>query len=343
MPEALQLCPNDHPPFIDICRGHARALTQLGFRVQTIFFASRAEQPAADVVYAARSRLPHVAARTPELIVSHRYRAYRAGAALARRLSVPRHVAIAHEFGMFSRLSRRLRYRLNHQAVCFAAVSEPVVADLRAAGVATPALLPNPLDQAALLRALQPRAAARATLRLPASAFVVGVLGRLHPKKAPDRALRLFQRHRQAHPTAHLVFVGDGPLRAELERRAGEGVTFAGFRADAKTLLNAFDVLLSCSTEREAFGLALLEGLAAGLPVIAADQPGPRFALGAAGIYFDRDEQLLDALRQHPARSPAHVAARHVQLFSPTALARRWGELLDAPGWQQPPGSVALS
>ncbi len=341
MPEALQLCPNDHPPFVDICAGHAQALTQLGYRVQTIFFESRAMAPASEATYAARNQIAQAIRRKPDLIVSHRYGSYRAAVALARRLSVRRHVAIAHEFGMFEKFSRRLRYRVERGPVRFAAISEPVRADLRAAGMATPALLPNPIDQAALRSALLPRSAARAALGLPASAFVVGVVGRLHPKKAPERAVRLFRRYRQADAAAHLVFVGDGPLRAELEGIADDGVTFAGFRADAKTLLNALDVLLSCSTAHEAFGCALLEGLAAGLPVIAADQPGPRFALGDEGTYFNTDDQLLDALRQRreriPAKSrecsPKKIAAgveRHVARFSPPALAKRWAELLDA-------------
>ena len=232
---------------------------------------------------------------------------------------------------MFAKRLRRLRYRFERPAVRFAGVSDAVVQDLREAGIATPALLPNPLDQAALRRELLPRSAARAALRLSVSAFVVGVVGRLHPKKAPARALRLFQRFRQAAPTAHLVFVGDGPLRAELEGIADDGVTFAGFRADAKTLLNAFDVLLCCSTEREAFGLALLEGLAAGLPVIAANQPGPRFALGDEGVYFESDDQLLDALhgqrQRAPARPYSNLETPHVARFSPAALAERWAEI----------------
>lgn len=331
MPSALQLCPNDHPPFADICAGHAAALEQLGFDVYTVFFESRAEAPAAGAVYASPNQLRAVIEDRPTLIVSHRYRAYRSGAALARSLSVGKHVAIAHEFGVLAKVSRRLRYRLQRRGVCFAAVSEAVADDLRAAGVVSPALLPNPLDCAALRRGLLSRPAARAVLGVPATGFVVGVVGRLHPKKAPDRALRAFQRYRREDPSAHLVFVGDGPLRTELERRGGEGVTFAGFRADAKRLLCAFDMLLCCSTEREAFGLALLEGLAAGLPVIAADRPGPRFALGAEGIYFDSDDELIEALRRHrdgalastPAATPAHV-----ERFSTTALAERWRKLL---------------
>jgi len=36
-PRALQICPNDHPPFLDLCRNHAAALEQAGMEVDTIY------------------------------------------------------------------------------------------------------------------------------------------------------------------------------------------------------------------------------------------------------------------------------------------------------------------
>ena len=329
MPEALQLCPNDAPPFADVCAGHAAALTLLGYRVTTAFFERRAGAPAANARYLPPRRVLDGAA-PPALILTHRYRAYRAAAGPARRFGIP-HMAVAHEFGMFASARRRLRRRLLHRACRFAAVSPPVAEELRRAGVPAPALLPNPIDQTALRAALLPRAAARASLDLPNDAFVVGVVGRLHPKKAPQRALRAFQAHRASNPAARLAFLGDGELRPRLEREAGDGVTFAGFRADAKTLLAAFDLLLCCSTSREAFGLALLEAAAAGVPVVAAAQPGPRFALGDEGVYFDTDEELIAALRRLATRKDPErraPSARIERVFSVAALAERYRQLL---------------
>ena len=116
MRDALQLCPNDHPPFRGVCAGHAKALEVLGFRVRTVFFEARGSaSPPADsgVVYGhPRDRRSVVAGLRPELLVSHRHRAYRAGVGLARRMSIPVHVVVAHELGMFARTTRRLRRRL---------------------------------------------------------------------------------------------------------------------------------------------------------------------------------------------------------------------------------------
>jgi len=336
--DALQLCPNDHPPFAEICAGHAAALGQLGYRVRTVFFASRAASPPGagfDFDYAPASRLSGTG--RVDLLVSHRYRAYRAGIDLARGSSSPRHVVVAHEFGMFRRLSRRLRRRLRTpRGTQFAGVSDPVAEDLRASGIPSPVVLPNPVDAGAIREGLRSRSAARKSLGIPETVFAVGVVGRLHPKKDPLRALRVFERFAREDPDARLAFVGNGPLEKELVHAAGPNVVLAGFRAEVRALLAAFDIVLSCSTEREAFGLALLEALAAGVPVVAADRPGPRYVLGPCGTYFDTDDELLRALRDLRAETAARgadlagedPAAAVVARFSVDALAARYQAIL---------------
>lgn len=335
--DVLQLCPNDHPPFGEVCAGHAEALGRLGHRVRTIFFESRGFQPPAEFEFDYRPADRLVDVGRPELLISHRYGAYRAGIGLARRLSIPQHIVLAHEFGMFSRLSRRIRRRLfATRATRFAGVSAPVADDLRRSGVRAPLVLPNPIDAARIRAHLKSREAARSELGVPDNAFVVGVVGRLHPKKDPLRAVDVFARYRAEDHTAQLVFVGTGPLQDQIARKAGDGVVLAGYRPDVRELLGAFDVLLSCSTRSEAFGLALLEALAAGTPVIAADQPGPRFVLGQCGSYFKTDAELLARLRDMrtgsslsaPGDDFVATAMQHVARgFSVAALASRYETL----------------
>ena len=361
---AVQLCPNDHPPFLDVCEGHARALALCGYRVRTIYFASvggaasdgraasmrRAEsdrrgRPSgpdeSSQVVAADGVAEALGVERPDLLVAHRYRGYRVGIRLARRLDIAAHVAIAHEFGFFARGRRRWRRRLLGDGKCrLAGVSDPVAEDLADAGVRAPLVLPNPLAADQLRSRLRSRTDARADLGLGAADFVIGVVGRLHPKKDPGRALRAFERFRQAHPFARLVFVGDGELRESLERGAGAGVMFAGFRSDGRELLKAFDVLLACATQREAFGLALLEAVAADVPVICADRPGPRFVLGDCATYFDTDDELLDALQNAAEGCLDDDRARRrtrLELFSVEALAARYRMALHIPG-----GTTAL-
>lgn len=96
----------------------------------------------------------------------------------------------------------------------------------------------------------------------------------------------------------HAVFVGDGVRRAECEHLAESlGVRarahFLGARADVPALLKAADVVVM-SSHWEGFGLAAVEGMAAGKPVVASDVPGLAEVVGGAGLLFPQgDEKAL--------------------------------------------------
>ncbi len=91
----------------------------------------------------------------------------------------------------------------------------------------------------------------------------IGTVGRLVREKNYPLLLRAVT----AIPNVDLVFVGDGPLREELEGEAGPRVQFLGQRADIAELLARFDVfVLSSSTE--GMSIALLEAMAAACPIV---------------------------------------------------------------------------
>lgn len=103
---------------------------------------------------------------------------------------------------------------------------------------------------------------------------VVGMAGRLLPVKAIHILLQAFAAYqRRAKNGARLVIVGRGALRDELERLSRalgieRKVVFAGFREDIPAVMGAFDVFALTSVS-EAFGLVVLEAMAAGKPVVA--------------------------------------------------------------------------
>ncbi|GGN17582.1 GDP-mannose-dependent alpha-(1-6)-phosphatidylinositol dimannoside mannosyltransferase [Lentzea pudingi] len=95
--------------------------------------------------------------------------------------------------------------------------------------------------------------------------------GRLSPEKHVERSVdTLAELHEQGH-SARLVIAGDGPRRASLEKRAANlPVTFLGFvksRSDVAALLASADLSLAPGPH-ETFGLAALEALASGTPVV---------------------------------------------------------------------------
>lgn len=106
-----------------------------------------------------------------------------------------------------------------------------------------------------------------------ASGKLIVAAGRLAPEKGYDVALKAFAK--VADPEAHLAFVGDGPLRAELEALADslgvrDRVTFAGYAPDIGPWLDRARMLL-LSSWHEGFGAVIVEALGRGRPVVATD------------------------------------------------------------------------
>jgi glycosyltransferase involved in cell wall biosynthesis len=104
------------------------------------------------------------------------------------------------------------------------------------------------------------------------------LVGRLARQKCPELALRAMHRLTQEVPGAHLDVVGEGPLRARMEQmvtslQLGQHVRLLGHRDDIPALLSRGACLLLTS-EYEGCSLSVLEAMAAGLPVVAADVGG---------------------------------------------------------------------
>ena len=88
----------------------------------------------------------------------------------------------------------------------------------------------------------------------------------------------------------HVYFVGDGVLKQQCQKLSDElnlsdRVHFMGIRTDVESILKAADYVVM-SSHWEGFGLAAVEGMAAGKPVIASDVPGLAEIVRDAGILF---------------------------------------------------------
>jgi len=132
---------------------------------------------------------------------------------------------------------------------------------------------PNGVDTEAFRPRPRPANGLRASLGIPASAKVVGFLGRLSPEKGPEVFLRAALLAQSKLTDTHFVFVGDGPLAPQLREsivrlRLEDRVHLAGLRSDVAAVLNDIDVLVS-SSHSEAMPLAVMEAMASGLPVVA--------------------------------------------------------------------------
>ncbi|MFJ8434371.1 glycosyltransferase [Kitasatospora sp. NPDC094019] len=216
-----------------------------------------------------------------DVVHTHLYRAGLYGRLAARLAGVRAVVATEHslhagviEGRPVTRGVKGLYLAAERLGTTTVAVSRQVAQTLHAWGVppARVELIPNGIDAARYHHPPAARAGTRARLRaelgLPPDSWVIGGIGRLVPGK---RFAVLLEALAALDGAARLVLIGEGPERSALERRAEElGVrdrlVLTGERDDVPELLTALDVLAAPSTE-ETFGLGVLEGLAAGLPV----------------------------------------------------------------------------
>lgn len=140
-------------------------------------------------------------------------------------------------------------------------------------------LVPNGVDTQAFARA-EPIAELVDPER-PLLLFV----GRLEPRKGLDVLLRAFLRLRASRPRLRLCVVGEGPDRRRCQEMVPSSirpdVLFVGAVSEQeKPRYHASaDLYIAPNTGGESFGMVLLEGMAAGLPVIASDIPGFRTVL----------------------------------------------------------------
>ncbi|KDN82521.1 glycosyltransferase [Kitasatospora cheerisanensis] len=254
-----------------------------------------------------------------DLVHTHLYRAMLYGRLAARLAGVRGVLATEHSLqaGVIegrptSRGVKALYLAAERLGSTTLAVSGQVAAVLDAWGVPAHRVrrLPNGVDAARYRFGPAERAAHRARLRaelgLPADAFVVGGVGRLVDGKrfhVPLAALAALP------PAARLLLVGEGPARAALTARAQrlgvrDRLVLTGERDDVPELLTAMDVLVSPS-RAETFGLAALEGLAAGLPVLHSACPALADLPTAAAPHA----RLLPSEPDHYARELTALAA----------------------------------
>jgi glycosyltransferase involved in cell wall biosynthesis len=234
------------------------------------------------------------------------------------------HTSRAHSMAPFARgharaliVTRRMDYRPNrlfapylyNRAVdAVAAISSKVADALGAAGVSRDHLriVPSGVNSEHFHPAdLSQREEARARLGIAQSDFLVGTVGMLEERKGHRyllEAIAIVNRARDAASRIKCAMAGEGAMRDELGSLARElgiasDILFLGMVSDSRQLLDALDVFVFPSL-KEGLGVALLEAMACGLPVVATR------AGGVIDIVEDNRSGLLV-----PPRDSASIAS----------------------------------
>jgi glycosyltransferase involved in cell wall biosynthesis len=190
-------------------------------------------------------------------------------------------------------LMAHLEYRALSRYSLVAAVSDSIGETVRSRGIRS-STISNGID---LDTYCPPRDGGeieriRAGLGWPAGSVVVLHTGALSAGKRPVEIIECFLSTRSSD-NCLLVFAGDGPLKNRCLRAANNSrrIVFLGPRSDVADLLKAANILISNSVS-EGLPLALIEGCASGLSILASDIPAHRWiqkALPSQVVLFRED------------------------------------------------------
>ena len=217
-------------------------------------------------------------------------------------------------------LPRRAYLAAARRAALVMAVSEGTRSSLLQTGIdpAKAVVVPNALRADEIHFSQEGRARIRASLGIPADAFVVGCISRFHPKKRNDVVVRAVA---GIHwPDTHLILAGAGETEGELRRLAepldGRAHFIGTPGADVGDVLSAFDVSVFCPSPTEGAPRAVILGMLASRPCLATGGEGVADMItsdigGIASPENDPDalRVLLERYLEDPQRAGREGAA----------------------------------
>jgi glycosyltransferase involved in cell wall biosynthesis len=169
------------------------------------------------------------------------------------------------------------------------------------------------------LQKIPDRDAVRRSLGLTPDDIVIGNLARLWPEKGQSYLLEALRIVVDRHPSVKLVIIGTGPLEERIRAQArdlglAENVVLAGFPDNLSEVINILDAQVHSSVY-EGLPIALLQGMAAGLPIVSTDVGGIREVLthGDSGLIV-------------PPGNSVQLASAMLELIEDRVSARRMGE-----------------
>jgi glycosyltransferase involved in cell wall biosynthesis len=278
-----------------------------------------------------------------DVVHTHSAKAGALGRLAAERAETPRVVHTFHGFPFheFQSRARRAAYvgierYLARRTDIFLAVGGAVAAEAVRRGIAVPERVRviNPaIEQSAGPASPASRAAARRRLGVPVGCKVVGTVGRVDYQKAPESFVDAIAGLNR--DDVYAVWIGDGPMRKEMEARAARRglqgrFLWAGHCDDVAELLPGLDVFAMAS-RYEGLPCAIAEAMAVGLPVVAtAVNAVPDVVLpGETGLLVspERPRQLAAAINyllNEPAEAARMAMAARPLIadkFAPSSLA----------------------
>lgn len=225
-----------------------------------------------DIIHAHNGRTALVAALA--------VRAARRGVAVAtQHFLEPNHLRQTGFKRRLSRLAHEWVHRHTHAHIAISAAVRDAMLEGREFNPTKISVVLNGIPPINRLD-LAPAAEMRAQLNIAPDAPLLVCMARLEQEKNIACLITAMAQVSEAYPQAQCLILGEGRLAAPLQQQVEtlglqNSVRLLGFRADARSVLAAADLFVLPS-HAEPFGLAIVEAMALGIPVIATNAGGPR-------------------------------------------------------------------
>jgi len=260
-----------------------------------------------------------------DILHCHRHKATTYAVMAARIAGTPVLLAHVHGLGRSRNLKRRLiNFILFRNVNRLVPVANSVKEDVLRNNWFVPDeklfVLENSVDYGRFADVSISKKDAKQMLGMPADSLVFGTIGRLVPTKGLSYLIAAFSKVKKQMPSVHLVLVGDGPCRAELQMQAsdalcGDSVHFLGHRANVEQLLKGMDVFILASVA-EGMPRVLLEAMAAGVPCVATQVGGIPEVINGKAVGFlvpPGDPEALAEMMLRVAKMPGEELAEVIE------------------------------
>jgi glycosyltransferase involved in cell wall biosynthesis len=236
------------------------------------------------------------------------------------------------------------RYALNHGVVPVAVAEEVELSLERLYGIQRCRVISNGIPTESYASPHTPRREWRTREGFGTDDVLFVCVARFAPQKNHSLLLKAFAQGPASDPKAHLVLVGEGVLREQLEEQAKSlglagQVHFLGLRTDIPDVLGAMDVF-ALSSDWEGNPLSVMEAMASGLPIVttAAGGVADLVESGKQGLVVPLGDvqgfsgAMISLLRNQEARQRFGLAAarRARQSYDVSTMVRAYEELYDS-------------
>ncbi|MRI31607.1 glycosyltransferase [Endozoicomonas sp. OPT23] len=332
----LQICHSYNPPFLDIAKQYATAIRLAGYKVTTVYIkgdedSQIAEESCSDhVIFLKNSSKDIRGLKRKQIkqikkicenedynfIIAHRFKSIY----IANKATNIPVFGVHHCFGDYKRLTRRLHAYRYKNKLSLLGVSNAIRDDLRLSlpGFSEKRIhtLYNAIDYERLRSNQVSTIEARAYLGLPENKYIFANVGRLHPDKDQFTLIKGYAKVCQEESDSILVILGTGELEQELKALTEtlgvrDRVLFLGMVKDAQVYFKAFDSFVLTS-DREPFGMVLLEAMTAGLPTIISNCGGAPEVVGPHARSFtfgDANELAKEMINVYQTSEKEKISA----------------------------------